>query len=394
MSTPPLSNEHARTPTIDITNVDFVPEELPPSADAPLKARPVGFFAALFGYWLFADRWGPHLAAGSHLRALIAYLIHFFIISACGLATFLLRSSGDIHSITDLRQAVANLILMLMTEFRLNVAQQIGIILAPLSLLLSLLALSFLTAPWAAQGDTFRSAWSRTFKSMLWSMSVFSLTAVLLMVGYWMTATVFNGDVRIYTITDPFSGVTIGENGDYRPEIVGIGLAVLIFARAAWAGMRRYVGPAVGPGFEPRHPLCHTCSYPIVGLPMTGICPECQTPVQNSLPDQPLYSHDELKQALSVSHPMKYLRFSRHLVGQPEILKLLPVRNAQLGVRYWQATYALSALLGLALAAALAIAPFTTEPTIALGMFGAWSSASQATRPAIGGRITSGCFFS
>jgi|GEM_PF-2369266 len=370
MSMPPSPSDRQPAPQTAVTDIEYVPEELPPSAETPLAPLPVSFFAALFGYWLLADRWGPHLAAGSRLRALASYLIHFIFIAGCGFIYYLLRRGDEIESLHDLRQTAASLVLTLMMEAQFGIAEQLAIILAPLNLLLGLFFLSLLVAPWAAQGDTFRSAWARTLKSMLWSMSVFSLVTALIVVGYWLTATMFDGDIRFQNDGDQFNNYSPGLSNDIAPEITGFALACLVFARAAWGGMRRYVGPAVGPGFEPRHPLCHTCAYPIVGLPMTGLCPECQSPVQNSLPRTPLYAHNELKQALSVSHPISYLRFSRHLVGKPEILKLLPVRNAQFGVRYWHVTYWLSVLIALGLAAVLALIPMKTEPMFAVGLFG------------------------
>ena len=52
-----------------------------------------------------------------------------------------------------------------------------------------------------------------------------------------------------------------------------------------WRASRRYVGPADGPGWEPRPPLCEECGYIITGLHAGGVCPECNFPVAGSLPD-------------------------------------------------------------------------------------------------------------
>lgn len=51
-----------------------------------------------------------------------------------------------------------------------------------------------------------------------------------------------------------------------------------------WRASQRYVGPADGPGFEPRPPCCEACGYIITGLYPSGVCPECNFPVARSLP--------------------------------------------------------------------------------------------------------------
>src|SRR5207237_8950876 len=61
-------------------------------------------------------------------------------------------------------------------------------------------------------------------------------------------------------------------------------LTFFVLLRIMLTGASRYAGPADGPAFRSREPLCEKCGYVIVGLPLPSHCPECGMTVANCLP--------------------------------------------------------------------------------------------------------------
>ncbi len=49
-------------------------------------------------------------------------------------------------------------------------------------------------------------------------------------------------------------------------------------------GLLDYAGPESGPAWEPIEPICTQCGYGLTMQPVNGVCPECASPIRESLP--------------------------------------------------------------------------------------------------------------
>ena len=67
-------------------------------------------------------------------------------------------------------------------------------------------------------------------------------------------------------------------------------------------GLLNYAGPERGAAWEPTEPICTECGYGLTMQPIHGVCPECATPILESLPQRtqnaaPLGPRHETKRA-------------------------------------------------------------------------------------------------
>lgn len=110
----------------------------------------------------------------------------------------------------------------------------------------------------------------------------------------------------------------------------------------------RYVGPAVGPGFEPRPPRCDACGYTLTGLPVESNCPECGLAVRESLPDgrrRPLPCRNAVRGPCRAS---EILRTTYQVLRSSEFFGRVPVRTHTRHARtYWWSSYLYFVLIGL-----------------------------------------------
>ncbi len=128
-----------------------------------------------------------------------------------------------------------------------------------------LVVLAGLLMPWAAAGERGRRLFGRCVKLTLWS------TTSLAVLGLMLQAIELG---------------LIWEKGSDRGDAAGVAVALYV-GWFFWIWIRsgmRYAGPAEGPGWERRRPLCEDCGYILTGLAAADRCPECGSPVRYSLP--------------------------------------------------------------------------------------------------------------
>ena len=129
---------------------------------------------------------------------------------------------------------------------------------------LGLILVAELLTPYAAAGEKVRKLWGRCVKLTLWS------TTSLVVLGLVLQAI----ELDLLPGDPPKEPLTILAVSGYVVWFV-------------WIWMRsgsRYGGPAEGPGWDRRRPLCEECGYRLTGLTPASRCPECGTPVAGSLP--------------------------------------------------------------------------------------------------------------
>ncbi|MBN1341490.1 MAG: hypothetical protein JXQ73_02360 [Phycisphaerae bacterium] len=129
-----------------------------------------------------------------------------------------------------------------------------------------LLALSL--APYATAGERFRRLYLRCWRLTLWA------TTSLAAFGVVLQALV----------------LAFNESGHLSQQAIAEALWLVVPLYVAWfawvwicSGLR-YAGPAEGPAWESRPPLCNRCGYRLTGLGVRDRCPECGTAVVVSLP--------------------------------------------------------------------------------------------------------------
>lgn len=270
------------------TAAELVPAVLPADHPPPKPARTIGFARAVLLICLSPKRVGPHLASGSLRRAVAAYLVAA-IVSAFALG---LLVTFDISQSTrgqpTVRDALAAFVLM-------SAAGQYAAARLPVLLLVLVLAGIALLPPLTvvfsfvrfAGGDTAKSTLRRAALASLWSTC--ALLPGALVVATW-AAVLGRGRARLVPDSNPIISRFDDAASSVLTEtstVLWIGVAgvisLILYVRAIVASTR-YVGPAVGPGWEPREPRCEICGYSIVGLRRDGRCPECAGAVRESLP--------------------------------------------------------------------------------------------------------------
>jgi len=246
---------------------------LPPTVTVPEPARHVNFLTGLLFFWLMPDRCGPHLAAMSIWRALGAYVFSWAItvfMSVLGWAAYIhqmpwtglqeirLSAACGVISLAVLSASggwMSHPVVILMTTF---ISPQI---------ILMILAIGLM--PWCAGGDQTWSVFKRSLKSVYWSTTLlipFSLVGAALAITHNAWSPWLDRDKPLVAAV-----------------IIISAFIVVMTLRVLLGGASRYVGNPEGPAFHPREPLCDECGYRIVGLPLATNCPECGTPVGDSL---------------------------------------------------------------------------------------------------------------
>ncbi|MBP7934109.1 MAG: hypothetical protein KA354_05605 [Phycisphaerae bacterium] len=262
-----------------VTDPDHVALFLPPTAPSPEPARRVPFWKGLLFHWLTPGRLGPHLVVDTWTRAFTAHALSVLLGLSVAWHLGTRSSAGLLQVLTsprELRLILVGGLLDLVTQgssFSLNTARVMIVLFVVAVIAAAPACLAAFLIPWCADGDDGKSAARRGFKSAYWATTILIpasavyWTACGLMPPTWQPLTHVYGQQLL------------------SPVPVALVLLLLgLFIRTLLLGARRYVGQPTGPGFSPREPLCDHCGYRITGLPLTGLCPECGTPVQDSLP--------------------------------------------------------------------------------------------------------------
>lgn len=256
----------------------FAPDQvaplLPATALAPEPARHVNFLFALLAYWLVPKRIGPHLAVATWKRAWAAHFIALFL--AVVLPILIVAGFEWLHGfgLHELRKAAALGVVSIASVLASVPAGYLAfVVFGPIpALQIVLILLAILLMPWCAGGDSAWSVFKRCLKNVYWSTTYWPLIAVAVA---WCIA---EGN-RENSWLKGYRDLTL-----IAIALFLTGTPVFLWIRALLVGAGRYVGPAVGPAFKPREPLCDKCGYCITGLGLAANCPECGEPVRESLP--------------------------------------------------------------------------------------------------------------
>lgn len=235
-------------------------------------------------FWLMPKRFGPHFAAAGWRAAVAAHVVWGFY----GLAT-LVVAFGD-----SLRYSLAHwLFVKTPTQGAesLWASPTLGEVLrAPLAVLVNglfammnsggrptiwflriviwclaaegLLALAaLLLMPYLAAGERGRLLFGRSVRLVLWATtSLVALGVALQTTRLWYT--------------------------DETMVLLGTMVYMVWLVWLVIRGGVRYAGPADGPAWQPRVPMCEGCGYTLTALPPSASCPECGRPVVESLPER------------------------------------------------------------------------------------------------------------
>lgn len=246
---------------------------LPATASQPEPARRVNFLKALLLYWLFPKRFGPHLAAGSWTRAILAHVLSVVF----GTGSIVLAQQGmaglKLSKLTDLRIDLARAVVNMAASsaqggVRWEEILVTASILPAVEVALPLLAIMLM--PWLPGGDRAESVFRRSLKHVYWSTSMAIPVCGLIAIGGVLIRSVGEATMHEFAVQVGLIALT--------------GLVLFLFVRMLIVGAARYVGPPEGPAFSPREPQCDGCGYLIVGLPLDSLCPECGLSVGDSLP--------------------------------------------------------------------------------------------------------------
>ena len=319
---------------------------LPATANAPEPARRINFLTGLFLYWLLPGRLGPHLAVGSWRRAWAAHLISAILASsavAYAAVTFDTEPGALPQQVSNhgLREALARQVLLSADQTTAagwsNVLPLMALGFLPLAEL-GLVALAILAMPWCAGGDSTGSVFKRSLKNVYWATTLL-IPGTLAYLAVCMLAPSFAiGRVR-----------GIAEQMVLLATLVMTGVAVFLVARALAVGAGRYVGEPVGPAFAPREPLCERCGYRITGLPLTGRCPECGTPVRDSLPGGGRQLTAWQRCEFNARGIAELVRMQSQIIRRPDFFETVPVQQGVSSARhFWWGTFLLIVLTSLA----------------------------------------------
>jgi len=356
-----------------------IPEFLPPDCPPPEPARPVGFLAGLCLLWLRPGRIGPHLIARGNVRAVLAAIVTTVSIAVlAGMLMVGLRFHWE-GGLTEIRSMLANALLRTAaftagTDWDWVFAT--AAICSPFALVLVGVLIGTLFLPWAAHGNTFASAWGRSIRGALWTLTV------LMPLGCLWVSLYVGLAYHPYTGTpaetiDTFMGVQTAESAslNHRGERVCYGILPGVFVFAYfWTLLRvtgRYVGPAEGPGFVGRIPVCGGCGYRLTGLSTTSNCPECGRAVVASYDPASSAAAPWPWQTPRWDYLHSYWAMQIRINLDPALLRRIPLHAfAPAARRFWWSTSALFSAILLAVAFGL-IHDFSPDWTEYLLMSGA-----------------------
>ena len=264
---------------------EFWPDQAPPTVRPVWIPWPTAVLLAPL-FWLMPKRFGPHFAAASWTAAVVAHIVWAIYGAAAlcmtlvlgpayTLASYLLgrvpeqqgQSLFPVPTLGEILRAPLALLAGMVAEVRLTgpggTMQLTQIVSLVLLAELGLVLLAGLLMPFIAAGERTRRLLGRTLKLVLWA----STSLVVLAVA-----------IQVLLVRNPnaLSDWPIG---------------VMITLYGAWViwlvirGGSRYAGPAEGPAWERKSPLCAGCGYGLTALSCDSACPECGQMVAESLPE-------------------------------------------------------------------------------------------------------------
>lgn len=275
-----MPDPHFVPPADPLSSSPRVPETYPPAPNVtPVRPVPI--------HWLLAPpvallamiaprRIGPHVAAAGWIPALVA---HFWSLTwAAGLfAAIGLDLSGAAFSgsppprytfIEHLLRPPAALASMV---FQATTNREAWLGMGVVLLLSQVIAWggAVLLMPLAWAGETRGRLYLRCVRIMYWG------TAFIVPVAYAAQPVIEYIDKQHWT----------GDRIDEEVAVMAMALGGIAWGCSALIRMAgRYPGPPLGPGWQPRPPLCERCGYRLTMQPEAGACPECSRPVADSLP--------------------------------------------------------------------------------------------------------------
>lgn len=334
-----------RPTTMVASDLAVVAERLPPTAAPPGSAHRVNFLSALLLHWLLPRRYGPFLAAGSTVRAVLAAVVSILFFAAVvwgpqflrEIQYFALGETDGRHA--WIREELARGILTsaaLSTGTPWTWVPFAAAAVTPLLLELVLLILATVLMPWAAGGDRAWSVWKRSVRNVHWSLTILVPVAVVV-------AILAHIDVN-------------WDRWQYWPDAVVISIGIVVFLtpvvlllRMWFVGAHCYVGPPDGPAFAPREPLCDACGYAIVHLPLETRCPECGLAVRESLSGGRRQATPWVERRWRPSGLLWLLRLQWRILRRPGFFERLPVHSGIESARhFWWMTVALMILVSFA----------------------------------------------
>ncbi len=369
------SHDHHEPPTSNAQQA-CVPAEIAAPRARLEPRRPVGFFTALMLFWLRPKRYGPHLAAGSFLKAFAAHLFAAGAILLMMLALWSWNRRGSyLYNYYDtgqsLRADMAGMIVeasVLTTDYLDHLSGFKGlehwlsnggwwlVLVTCIGIELSVVFLGTVVMPYAADGDRSRSVWKRSVKNAYWC----TVILVPLMLAH----------VALSLATDWWGSNRTYHSGGLPPEgwwsdpltlaagALAIGSFILLL-RALIVGAHRCVVGHDGSVQAMREPRCDRCGYLLRGLPNDSKCPECGLPALDSIEGRHRTSlwqqHESKSRGIIEAVRMQWV-----VLGGTAMFQRVPLhRGVASARRFWWVTWLLIVLgLQMFLRVLIGIAPF------------------------------------
>ncbi len=289
----------------DDDTASLAPTEMPAMrGDTPVRARPLGPLALLpvmILFWFLPKRMGSRLAACGWIATfsvhVVATLVGLSLIAYVYLTTasvtygnpmwVSLRVDMPDAEMTVTEHIRAPFVALVTITHGLS-SQPTGrrIVLRTLvGIPVGLLLLAVLLMPFGAAGEWLGRLFGRCLRLTLWS------TTLLLPLGIgWLVWPRFLTWADVDRGTSPpsllFGGPPETNDQAYTMAIVALSIFGLWWLAVLLRSGLRYAGPADGPGWIAQPPRCMKCRYILAGLSLDGPCPECGTPVADSLEKQ------------------------------------------------------------------------------------------------------------
>lgn len=257
-----------------------LPECWPDYADSPpVAAAPIPWWALPWIVPLSIVRPAQVGARVARSGAGVVGLLHVLSLATTVCVITALLALSRLRVISDVRpedlprgeQVRTALVLALEDSIRVDdVMGLLGVMAAaPILVHVAGWFLAWLLTPVLGTGGTPGAMFGNAARRVFWSTHLLACLSV-----GWLAGTLYSG-VTLRELLNPQSRL-----GQYA--------VVSVVAAVWWLWLlrlgRREVASTDNPEPEPRRPRCEHCGYGLTGLPASGLCPECATPVGRSLP--------------------------------------------------------------------------------------------------------------
>ena len=258
---------------------DVIPEFWPPADPIePVRIRRFPWILAplvAIPALALPRRFGPHLAGAGWKAALFVHLLAVILVIgsviACntrhpqGPENITLLEAPLFRPIDGIREALAGFIVLFYYTWQ-SWTEIIATFVVAAGIEAGLWFGALLLVPLHTAGEGARRAYLRSVKLVLWS------TAAQVPIVW----------IFLYVLAPLLNHLS-------NDEVWFFFLLVLLefwWITVLYRLGGRYGGPPEGPRWRPRNPRCEKCGYSLVGLTRAGRCPECNTPVADSLPER------------------------------------------------------------------------------------------------------------